>query len=171
MLAALWGVALLQRFEHRAGHVYRAAQTKAALAAFEDARLLYPRLPVVFSTYLARRLAPLLKARGCTACGSIVTHVDTPEELPARPFVALIAHENDDDTLGPVITKLKRRKRLRLEPIGHGSYQAPAGRRSELRAALYPFLGELAEPDWEVSGGRQAIRLYLVTDRPAPAAN
>lgn len=170
VLAAVWGVVLLQRFAPRAGQVYRAAQVKAAFAAFEDARRLYPDRPVVLSNYLADRLAPLLQGRGCTACDRIVTHVDSAAELPERPFVAIIAHRKDNDTLGPVISKLKRRKRLTLEQIGHGSYRAPYGRWNELRSALYPLFGEFSEPSWRVAKPRLAVRLYLVSDAPTALA-
>ncbi|HKO91424.1 MAG TPA: glycosyltransferase family 39 protein [Polyangiaceae bacterium] len=169
-LLAVWGVARFLHFEPDAGDIYRAAQTKAALAAFEDARRLYPKRPVVLSSYLARRLAPLLQGRGCSGCGRIITKVDSMEELPARPFVGLIATKQYRDTFGPLLTSLERSRQIKVEPIGFGTYRAPHGRRSELAAALYPLLGEFSEPKWPVAEPRLAVHLYLVSDGPAAAA-
>lgn len=169
-LTMFWGLAMLWHFEPRAGQVYRAAQAKAALAAFEDARRLYPERPVVLSPYLARRLEPLLAARGCSACGRIVTHVNSLDELPERPFTVLISNKANKDSLGPVITKLKKKKKLMLEAVGDRRYRAPSGRWNELKAGLYPLFGELSEPSWEVATSRHEVRLYLVSDAPTTVA-
>jgi len=170
LVVSLWGAGLFVHFEPDAGNVYRAAQAKSALAAFEDARRLYPERPVVLSEYWSKRFAPLLTARGCSACSHIVTRVTSRAELPERPFVALLASEEYHDTLGPAIELLQRSGELKLEPIGQGSYLAPRGRRAQLRAALYPLLGELSEPDWPLAKASQAVRLYLVSDASAPPA-
>jgi hypothetical protein len=168
-LLTVWGVARFLHFEPDAGGIYRSAQTKSALAAFEDGRRLYPKRPVFLSGYLARRMAPLLQGRGCSGCGRIITKIDSMEELPTRPFVALMATKYYDDTLGPLLTSLERSRQIRVEPIGFGTYRAPAGRRSELAAALYPLLGEFSEPKWPLAGPRLAVHLYLVSDAPVAA--
>jgi hypothetical protein len=170
VLVVLWAGSRFLHFEPDSGEVYLAAQTKAAILAFEDARRLYPKHRVLLSVYLHERLGTLLQARGCTACDKIVTHVDSLEELPQRPFLALRATKPYEDSFGPVLKSLERSKKIRLEPVGQGTYRAPHGRRAELRAALYPFLGDFSEPDWPRAEAKRGVQLYLVSDRPAAPA-
>ncbi len=163
-LALLWGLALFVDFEPDAGGVYRALTTKAALAAFQDARRLQPQLPVVLSSQLGARLDPLLHSPGCSACEHITSQVDALEQAPPRPFVALMMTKNRRDSLGPLLTRLQKKRQIELQPLGQGVYRAPAGRRAELRSGLYPLLGEFSEPDWPLADQHGAVALYLVTD-------
>jgi hypothetical protein len=164
LLVVLWGTRLFLHFEPDSAGVYAAEQAKSVFAAFEDARRIYPERPVLLSERLTERFQALLESRGCSACAHIVTHVNSLAELPERPFVALLASDYYHDTLGPVITRLRRAKKLELEAIGRGTYLAARGRRGGLREALYPLLSEFSEPDWPASDASQAVRLYLVSD-------
>ena len=168
-LVVVWAGARFAYFEPDAGDIYRASQVKAALAAFEDGRRLYPERPVLLSPYLASRMRPLLQARGCSGCGQIIIKIDTMEELPARPFVALVAAKKYQDTLGPLLTSLQRSRKIGVKSIGFGTYRAPRGRRNQLAAALYPWLGEFSEPNWPLVEASMAVRLYLVSDGPSAA--
>lgn len=163
-LALLWGLVQFVDFEPGAGVLYRAATTKSALAAFQDARRLQPQLPVVLSSQLGGRLDPLLHSPGCSACEHIISQVDALEQAPPRPFVALILAKNRRDSLGPVLTRLQKKRQIELQPLGQGVYRAPAGRRAELRSALYPLLGEFSEPGGPRAEPNEAVALYLVTD-------
>jgi hypothetical protein len=164
LLVALWGGLGLINFAPRAGTAYRAPQTKSALAAFKDARELYPERPVVFSEYLSVRLAPLLSARSCDGCVDVLANPTSIQDVPERPFVILAATKGYDRTLGPAIEALKRSKTITVKSVGLGSYRAPWGRMNELKAAFYPVLGALGEPTWERADPKHAIRLLLVSD-------
>ena len=166
VLGAIWGIAQLVQFEPSAGAIYRALETKAVLAAFQDARRLQPKLPVVLSSFLGQRLNPVLHTPGCSGCDR-VTLVDTLPEAPPRPFVAIMLTQTRRDSLGPALTRLQKAGQLQLQPIGLGVYRAPLGRRAELRAALYPLLGEFSEPGGPRAGADEAISLYLVSDAAA----
>lgn len=162
IIGGVLAVGMFVAVEPNAGTVYRSLQTKAALAAFRDARLLYPRLPVMLSGYLSDRLRPLISARRCDSCSPVFTNTDA--ELPARPFVALRASSYYHDVFTPRFERLRRAKAIRLEPIGQRSYRVPRGRRSEILAAAYPLWSSLAEPHWVVSDKRDSVDLFLVTD-------
>jgi hypothetical protein len=144
--------------------LYRGLTTTSALAAFQDARRLQPKLPVVLSSQLGQRLDPLLHSPGCSACEHIITQVDALEQAPARPFVALMLAKPRRDSLGPLLTRLQKSRQIELQPLGQGVYRAPAGRRAELRSALYPLLGEFSEPGGPRAEKKEAVALYLVTD-------
>jgi hypothetical protein len=167
-LGLAWGGALLVEFEPGAGAIYRSLETKAVLAAFQDARRLYPQLPVMLSSYLGPRLHPLLRAPGCSACDRIITQVDLLPEAPPRPFVAILLSQAKRDSLGPAVAQLQKAHQLRLEPIGLGVYRHPVGRRSELREVLYPLIGEFSEPGGPHAELDEAISLVLVSDVAAP---
>lgn len=163
-LALLWGLGMFVALEPGAGVLYRSLTTKAALTAFQDARRLQPQLQVVLSSQLGSRLDPLLHSPGCSACEHIISQVDALEEAPARPFVALMLAKTRRDSLGPVLTRLQKSRKLELKPLGQGVYRAPAGRRAELRSALYPLLGEFSEPGGPRAEPNEGVALYLVTD-------
>lgn len=166
LVAVSWAAVAFAAFEPRAGTAYRAPQTKAALAAFRDARTLYPERPVVLSRRLSRRLAPLLAAPGCSGCGAVAPEVTDPSRVPPRPFLAMLAHSRNPDTFAPSLEALRASGAVRFEPAGHGTYLAPRGRRAELWSALYPLLGELAEPTVRRVDPLNAVELFLVTDAP-----
>jgi 4-amino-4-deoxy-L-arabinose transferase-like glycosyltransferase len=166
-LGLIWGVAMFLQFEPGAGAIYRSLETKAALAAFQDARRLYPKLSVVLSSYLGARLDPLLHTPGCSACDRIIAQVDTLPEAPPRPFVAIMLSQSNRDSLGPALARLQKSHEIELQPIGLGVYRAPVGRRTELRAALYPLLGEFSEPSGPRAERDEALSLYLVSDSAA----
>lgn len=168
IVIGLWGAALFVKHEPQAGTAYRALQAKSALAAFKDARLLYPKTPVVLSSYLSRRLAPLLRAHDCKKCPPIVTEVKAPEAVPERPFLVMMAAKEYKDSLGPTLDKMRKTRALHFRRVGHSPYRAPLGRRSELLAGLYPLFSDLTEPSWPVTIQRRSIELFLVTDPKAP---
>jgi hypothetical protein len=168
LMVVLWGVVPFLHFEPEAGTAYRAPQTKSALAAFKDARKLYPKRPLVLSRYLSARLQPLIQARECTKCPQLVTEVRSLEEVPERPFLVMTASKAYDDSLGPTLENLRKTKALRFRRAGLGPYRAPRGRRSEILAGLYPLFSELIEPHWPLTIERHAIDLFVVTD-PKPA--
>ena len=88
-------------------------------------------------------------------------------EAPPRPFVAIMLTQANRDSLGPALARLQKSHEIELQPIGLGVYRAPVGRRTELRAALYPLLGEFSEPSGPRAERDEALSLYLVSDSAA----
>ena len=145
-----------------AGNIYRGAQVRAFTEAYEIARTEYPQYPTVLSTYLGRRMRPLLDepnedVHGLAGRGNVATG----KPLPPPPYLLLSTADDLDDRIPP-------EQRQADEAAGRIRIIRPAATRLDLiEDGLRRLFGK--EPRDPVERAALPTILMRVVEPPPPA--